>query len=770
MKKLLSIILSMTMLLSMATVAFANNSVNAPGSKTELYTFGELTNISPENVMKIEINYNTGERILAATESASVIEEIVDSFKEIQFWKDDTAGGGAGGWLYFINFYMKDGSYIQYGTSLHIDKVTYKALNYEESTDKMAYYYDLLSNNNGIDGPMQKAKIKVGTSADFKPFEYYDENGELTGFDIDLMKYIGEKIGFDIEFVNMSFDKLIPAVVNGEVDCAISGITITKERESVIDYTTKYLIGQTEIDGEIQQEQYAIVFPDNYVQKAKVAEAAGQEFIYTLVNDALKELIEYGTVNKLIGQYELNKATDETGYSYFGISMSNGYYPGVGPVIVGGGVVDIPIDEETADYATSGSPLAPPSDWATADVKKARALNITTDDVIYRYRMSITREEFCELIYNYCANVLEMLATNDGKRFTDTDNPKIEILSAMGIINGKTAMEFAPNDALTREEAATILNRLINVGHPGMGTNTEYITFADSSAISDWAMSSIQTIYKLGIMKGVGNNNFAPKDNYTTEQAIVTLVRVYASSGVSKNDVTEGILYKNEKMNVQFEIPVSWQGKYLVDESVEDYIVLKHTAIAEKYEGAGAICSVYKEPDETVDATLNMLGNQTVVWQNQEYAYIVGRPTDVQHPIWVDRDDEDSVLASEYEEMAEGIAHIISTFSLINEVDVPVITNVENMSYAQIRDLQRQVNNGHYPWRLDYEQVVKSFLSGKGINVEGGKITVLAGGADVVSLTYSVEGQEYKIELFKPIDTSEHGIWIVRTFEEIENE
>ena len=86
----------------------------------------------------------------------------------------------------------------------------------------------------GVDGPMQKAKLTVGINAEFAPFEYY-EGEELKGFDIDLMNYIGERIGFDIEFVNMSFDKLIPAVVNGEVNCAISAITITKERDSVID-------------------------------------------------------------------------------------------------------------------------------------------------------------------------------------------------------------------------------------------------------------------------------------------------------------------------------------------------------------------------------------------------------------------------------------------------------------------------------------------------------------------------------------------------------
>jgi len=163
----------------------------------------------------------------------------------------------------------------------------------------------------------------------------------------------------------------------------------------------------------------------------------------------------------------------------------------------------------------------------------------------------------------------------------------------------------------------------------------------------------------------------------------------------------------------------------------------------------------------------------TIVWQNQEYAYLIGRPTDVQVPIWAGNDKEDIVFADEYERMSNGITHIKSTFSLINDIDTPLITNAENMSYAQMKDLQRQVDNGHFPWRLDYEQVVKSFLSGKEIYVEGGEITELAGGGSAggISLTYTVGEKEYtqiySIELFKPIDKTESGIWIVRTFNDI---
>ena len=614
----------------------------------------------------------------------------------------------------------------------------------------------------GVDGPMQKAKIKVAISADFKPFEYYDENGELTGFDVDLMNYIGEKIGFDIEFVDMSFDKLIPAVVNEEVACAISAITVTEERDSIIDYSREYLKTYNITFDENGKrstkygEQYAIVFREGLSGSPyeDLAEPTMDETIYILIDEALRELSNDRTVTKLIEKYELNKPLDE--------SIVNVEYS----AIMGDG--DPAAKTEDSEPKTSATSIEA-SEWAWADIDKAKALNIINYGGNYNFPGAITREDFCELIYNYCYNVAKQVGVATGANpFTDTTNSNIIRLQKMGIVYGKSETEFAPNDLLTREEAATILNRLINVVHPDLASTELYFEFADGEQISDWSMSAIQRICNMGIMKGVGNNNFAPQDNYTTEQAVVTLVRVYANSGVSKNVISEGILYRNEKMNVQFEIPMYWQGKYFVDESVEDYIILRHAAIAEKYEGAGAICTIYKEPDETVDETLNMLGNQTVVWQNQDYAYIVGRPTDVQHPIWTDSDDEDAILALEYEKMAEGITHIVSSFNLINDVDTPVIVNAEDMSYAQMRDLQRQVDNGHFPWRIDYEQVVMSFLSGKGIDVEGGEISELAGGGSSggISLTYSVQEKDYVIELFQPIDTREHGIWIVRTFEE----
>ncbi|MFW6287295.1 MAG: basic amino acid ABC transporter substrate-binding protein [bacterium] len=79
----------------------------------------------------------------------------------------------------------------------------------------------------------------VGTSAGFPPFEYV-ENGEITGFDIDLMKEIGKLKGFEVEVQDISFDSLIAALNSGNIDMIAAGMTITEEREEVVDFSIPY--------------------------------------------------------------------------------------------------------------------------------------------------------------------------------------------------------------------------------------------------------------------------------------------------------------------------------------------------------------------------------------------------------------------------------------------------------------------------------------------------------------------------------------------------
>ncbi len=79
----------------------------------------------------------------------------------------------------------------------------------------------------------------VGTSADFPPFEYV-QNGKYVGFDMDLITEIAKIEGFNVQIRDMSFDSLIPALKAGVIDIAIAGMTITKEREKVVDFSNPY--------------------------------------------------------------------------------------------------------------------------------------------------------------------------------------------------------------------------------------------------------------------------------------------------------------------------------------------------------------------------------------------------------------------------------------------------------------------------------------------------------------------------------------------------
>jgi polar amino acid transport system substrate-binding protein len=84
-------------------------------------------------------------------------------------------------------------------------------------------------------------KIRVGTDATWPPFEQVNEQTKaIEGFDIDLMKAIAEKGGFEVEFVNVGFDPLLAGMAQCSYDAAISAITITDERQKSMLFSDPY--------------------------------------------------------------------------------------------------------------------------------------------------------------------------------------------------------------------------------------------------------------------------------------------------------------------------------------------------------------------------------------------------------------------------------------------------------------------------------------------------------------------------------------------------
>jgi len=89
-----------------------------------------------------------------------------------------------------------------------------------------------------------KGTLKMGTNAFFPPYEFYDdETGAIVGIDAEVAAAICEKLGYELEIVDMDFDSLIPAVANGKIDMVLAGLTVTEERKQNVDFTTSYATG-----------------------------------------------------------------------------------------------------------------------------------------------------------------------------------------------------------------------------------------------------------------------------------------------------------------------------------------------------------------------------------------------------------------------------------------------------------------------------------------------------------------------------------------------
>ena len=168
------------------------------------------------------------------------------------------------------------------------------------------------------------------------------------------------------------------------------------------------------------------------------------------------------------------------------------------------------------------------SAWAKPEVEEARQDELGT---IFHYpRLDITRVDFCELVVDLYRkmnpemnsapkNILDTV-------FSDYEDNNVAVAAALGIVTGYEDGTFRPYAFITREEAATMLDRLYkSLG--GTETAESSRQYADDAQFGDWSRDSIYTMQNIGIMKGEENNEFHPDGGYTGEQAIVTIERMY---------------------------------------------------------------------------------------------------------------------------------------------------------------------------------------------------------------------------------------------------
>jgi transglutaminase-like putative cysteine protease len=179
----------------------------------------------------------------------------------------------------------------------------------------------------------------------------------------------------------------------------------------------------------------------------------------------------------------------------------------------------------------SGKTVNGPSAWSMNDVATAMGEGI----VPYgwsNYADAITRSDFCDLAVKALENhfnesistIVSKYGTGDAISFTDTNSSNVKYLTQLGIVSGYGNGLFGATNSIKRQEAAAILTHMAKI--MGVTSSKTQNTFADAASAGDWANSSIAFISGIGVMSGIGNNNFSPLTSYTKEQSIVTMVRL----------------------------------------------------------------------------------------------------------------------------------------------------------------------------------------------------------------------------------------------------
>ncbi|MBR9763187.1 MAG: transporter substrate-binding domain-containing protein [Rhodobacteraceae bacterium] len=89
-------------------------------------------------------------------------------------------------------------------------------------------------------GALAQDVVRMGTEGAYPPYNFIDDNGEVAGFERDLGDEICARAELTCEWVTNDWDSIIPNLVSGNYDTIIAGMSITDERDEVIDFTQDY--------------------------------------------------------------------------------------------------------------------------------------------------------------------------------------------------------------------------------------------------------------------------------------------------------------------------------------------------------------------------------------------------------------------------------------------------------------------------------------------------------------------------------------------------
>ncbi|WAM33654.1 S-layer homology domain-containing protein [Caldicellulosiruptor morganii] len=338
---------------------------------------------------------------------------------------------------------------------------------------------------------------------------------------------------------NAAFKNLIN-MISGAVPVGIMG---DKEANIVIEKDAiEKINGDSKITGVLLTSKNFVIFvPKSAISSDKVVITVSPTTISDAVSQAVAVSISAGDemltkVNPSLSiVLILNKKIDkETNYAaYSADTLGTGIVPGNYAKALNSFIVNI---NRLGSYIYIGNYSKTYKDvdskaWYFEYVQLVSAKGITEGylDGTFKPQKNVTRAEFAKMIvqaFQFDVEDQEVTKFKDVKK-TDWFYPYVATLYNLGIVNGRSATQFAPNAPITREEMTKIIAMvLLKTGKISNSTEAKY-TFTDNDQIAEWAKGYVSTVVENGIMEGRANNAFAPKSNATRAETAAVIMRAF---------------------------------------------------------------------------------------------------------------------------------------------------------------------------------------------------------------------------------------------------
>jgi His/Glu/Gln/Arg/opine family amino acid ABC transporter permease subunit len=170
----------------------------------------------------------------------------------------------------------------------------------------------------------EPAQLTVALTGKYPPFSFYDQNGELSGFDVDISRRVAQELGMELKIIATEWDGILAGLLTGKFDAIIGSMAITAEREKQVDFSRPYYVSGAQLF--VNAENGTEISSINDLAGRRVGAVLGETFEHYLTEnhpqietvtykstvdiyqDMLNGRLDGFVTDRLVGGYQIKSA------------------------------------------------------------------------------------------------------------------------------------------------------------------------------------------------------------------------------------------------------------------------------------------------------------------------------------------------------------------------------------------------------------------------------------------------------------------------------